>query len=314
MPTDLTPDSYKDTSPASADWVEYLMALRDHVANTSSRWSVKQTTDDTGGSGDYGFTATPDATGESFEINFRYDAGVSDIGGTSGVMYAAIDPQAQIGDPLDPTGTGSSAVSTERTYAGPGDSGGLGWSTDLLVSEMPDALILIFKDGAGGVPWILQIGRLLVTPFANDASRGLDGLGWMSGPARWVEGGIPSSRHLLSDRNDAYNGSELRTATSSWTEAYGVSTGSRPGGWDQYSPSLSYAGASYRLPRPVSVREVGSSNARRAEIGAAKYLYRWTTEGELYRIPEDGGPGGLLVVRNGNNASSVVPWNPSVAP
>lgn len=315
MPFSFDPDSYK-LSAASATWVDYLKALRSHVKNTPSpHWGVKQTTDDTGGSsGDYGVTLAPDATGEA-EINLRYDSDATDKGGTSGVLKVMIDPGTNITDPIAPTG--SNKASNERTYAGPGDSGGLGWSTDLLVAEYKDALIVLFKDGGGGIAWVLQVGRLLYPLFANDPANGVDGLGWMGAPPRFRISFNLSDRYLFfGDKADS-TGNEFRVGTS-WSPAIGLptyDTHTADTSWDDVGVSTSYDGESRDTPSPISATDIGGSGGGPygQDIGLTKYLYLWTNEAALTRI--DGGGGeGLLVVNNGNNCSMAVPWDPGVTP
>lgn len=308
MPFDLNPDSYK-RSLGSFTWRNFLSDLDSWATNTSAHWSVDQTADS--GSGDYGLTLSPDASGESFQANLRYD----DSGDTGNGpndddrLYAAIDPGASISNAYDPVSSGSSKVSTERTYAGPATPG---YGTDYLIAEYDDALIVVFKDGAGGVPWILQIGRLLYPLFANDPNNDVDGLGFMAAPPRF-EPGLPSSRYLMQSNNNNNNGSEMRIGTSGWTPATALAEcDDTASGWDSFDLFLSHEGESRQTPVPISVREMGSSTPRRG-IGIAKYVYVWTTKSILARL--DGGGGeGLLVVNSGGNNAMVVPWDPGVTP
>jgi hypothetical protein len=118
---------------------------------------------------------------------------------------------------------------------------------------------------------------------------------------------------LFANETNADNGSEIRAGSASWGPGTAVAGMRKGRDWDTATPDLDYDGSGEQFPVPVVLR--GHVNGGRGRpIGTAKYLYSWTTQTPLTRLDSDTSGAGLLVVRNGSNASVVVPWDPTVNP
>jgi hypothetical protein len=277
-----TPVSTK-VSSSSSSWSDFLDAISGHISG-SSVWSLKN--NDVNFSGDDGITITPDDSNYNFDINFRYDS-------NDGQPYVATDPNSQISDATDPTGTGSS--STHET--GPCGPSSPSLSTDVLIAEWPDALAIMFKDSGGSyVPVILFGGKFYEPFFSNDESRGFDGL--MHGGGNW-------------DPSQDWTGY--------FVQGYGgKSYALGPDGWNQAGPEDLQSKNSFNntdAPYPKVVRDGGQRDG--APYGLLKYIYFYHTTGGgsgMHRLDSGNGEGFLYLTYDGSSRPWVIGWDPNTTP
>jgi len=287
MAVSTTPDSYKPTASAST-YSDFLAALRDHIANYSTKWSVKH--DGVDGSGDEGLTLSPDDQNETFDFNARYDS-------TDDQPYIAVDPKGDISDPNNPTGTGSAEVSNEPNPVG---NSGPTWHTNFLVAEWKDAIAILFKDSSNDhIPVFWAGGKFYEPAFANDPARKLDGLTVLGGR---LDNG---SRKYGFTRHSSSNTSEIRTPDG-FQGAGSVRGGDEePDGW---------ANSDSPYPIPIELSEYIDDIS---PVGMARYIYKYHTSGggRGLRILDSGdGDGFLFLSSDGSARPWLIGWDPSVSP
>lgn len=165
------PDSYR-LNAGSVSILAYLQTLESHLKNTSSKYSVPTTNDDTGGTGDYGIVIDPDDTNEKWQTALYYDD-------SSGQMQGFMDPQGSISNPLDQTSGSSDTSSTVQFLT---DTGSLGNPTSrFLVAERHDTLNMLIAGQAGSTSNVFQdhgmFGRIFVPTHGDGRNHYIDGLG-----------------------------------------------------------------------------------------------------------------------------------------
>lgn len=272
-------------------WPAILDTLRRHVIyDPFSNWNV-QLWDDSGA--DTGLTVQNSTIGTP-QFNFRYED-------STGYMYIAIDPQGSISDPQDPIGTGSSEVSPESNRAGdPNPS----FVPNALIFDWPEALGMMFMNTSERYfdAWAFT-GRVYEPHFANDPSRGTDGLGWYGGKPDINQGGI-------GEDSDLNISSEART----------------PDGWGPMK-TRSYdnnttAGSFQQVDHPQGISlEADNGNGFRRPIGTAKYIQVATyraggLRGIATQESTGGGTGFVFTSHSSDNnpVSTLIPWDTSTDP
>ena len=232
---------------------DLLEQLYNHFNITSTQCSISSTpTGAPAGSGS--FTITADAVAETFQINFRQ--------ATTTTCWVTIDPDGAITN----AGTaGNPGVAPTGLSANAGPEV-LGFSTSstgskAIILEWDDAIMLLLEDTAttfyrNGI----HAGRILQPFFADDLSRGIDGLALLGGipnlgaaSNNWAHysGATGSYIHI---NNNGAAGDWLNTIY--WTNTGVVTTAS--------------IGDAYYFP--PFVMQAGNTGAR--ELGICKYLYR----------------------------------------
>lgn len=271
------PDSYKVTA-SSTSLIDYVKALESHFANTSTKFSVASTNDDTANSGDYGIEITPDDAGESWGAAIFYDD-------TNIQIRAFLDPNNSISDPIDPT-SGSSDTSPVSSYwIRDLSSAGYTPDTEFLLAEFADAFVLMIKyaDQSNSHDKGF-LGRIYQPAYGDDASFDLDGLGVHGTDAR------------LQDNNGQY-----RIGTSNWSNANENST---------TDPTSRFPNGRLR-PSRMALEE----NNTWQILGFWKYWFRWVDSNfqALERI-DDGTNEGYIVVTDGFGGGYAIPWDTAVQP
>ena len=292
MAQTLTPTSTKLTASAST-WSDYIDALDTHFGG-SSIWNVDLSNSD--GSNNRGIAIVPDTTPQGFstnyQLNIRYDA-------SSGYLYAAIDPNGNITDPLDPTGTGSSEVSSESRRAGPS---GPSYNTEFLLAEWDDAIGILWKDTGNAFfeNWLLA-GNIHDPYFPNDPDHNIDGLGW-SGSSPQID------TNVYGDQDSGTSASEAHS----------------PDGWfslsvkryDDITTIHPWNNNNHPAPHSLETATQSNSTGNRRALGEARYTYVWNSQsgGSGFTRLDSGTGDGFIFLSRGSDVSSLMPWDPSVSP
>lgn len=275
----FVPDSYKVTA-TSTSTIDYVQALESHFVNTSTKFSVPNTNDDTANSGDYGIEISPDDTGESWGAAVFYDSSNGDI-------RAFLDPNDSISNPIDPT-SGSSATSPVNGSFLP-DMSGVSYTpnAEFLVAELADVFVMMIKySDDSAIEHHGHLGKVFQPVFTGDVSFGLDGLG------------VNGARLGFNNSNQT----AYRVSSEGWENASHASNNSL----DSNNPSLPDGRIRPRL------QSVESNNSRQ-KLGTFRTYYHWTSNPSgLTRLEDSNGTGGLLFLTGSANVT--VPWDPSVNP
>lgn len=283
----LTPDSYVLTA-ASANALDVLDKLGDHISSTSAHFSVDMTNDDTGGSGDYGVVVAPVGANEDWQMALWYDADAS----SGGRIKAWIDPQGDISDPID-TASGSAQSSPAQRIADSDAELSETLQSEFLVAEFANGLIVVQKaDNANeGTTRVSFVGRGLAPTFDSDPDQDLDGL-----------------IVLTCKRATQAVNATARLGAQEWLSSIDP--------MQNWSNAPSQLSSGRMRPNPLLVKEKGYSPYH--FLGMMKWFYAWKrSETILTRLEDTSGTGGLLVLGNQNKAGddrAAIPWDPSVRP
>lgn len=299
MPSSFQPDSTRLSVSSPSNWLPYVQTLRDYINNTSSKFGVDQTDDDTSNSGDYGFTASPSDLGESWQFALYYQA-------SDNKVYGTIDPNASISNSLDPgpSGTGSTAaapISTSlfETYTS------LSPHNEFLVSELADTILVMFKTGANDdILRLFAFGRQFIPYYANDDDNGFDGL--------VVGGGSPTAKEVDATHTALFGIGQDRTIARVTSDSWATIGASDPS-FDE-EPVYTLPDGRFRpWPVPLKVEESGDAQG----AGFSKYLIRWESGiTPLTRVEDEFGGGLLIADDAGGGGTERVgfPWDPTVTP
>lgn len=270
----LVPDSYTLTATSSS-FLDLLKELENHIKNTSTKFDHKNTNDDTGGSGEYGITITPSASGETWNLAIHYNT-------SHNGWDAFIDPEGQITNPLDQT-SGSSKTSPEDRFLQDFNNE----VTDKFgVAETANTLSIFTLSSSGGESdGQCHAGRIINPTYSDDSGFGI-GLGYCA-----------------AGRNNPLgnNGNRFQIGDGNWDTVVQAENNGR-------SPSQFPDG---RI-RPIPTSLIASNYDQ--HIGLFRPEYRWDASPGLTRVDDADGEGGLIVLIDNNVTSYSMIWDPSVAP
>ena len=276
-------DSNKITASGTST-LDYVQALESHFNGPSNHFTLQNTLDDTGGSGDYGIEITPDDAGEGW-------AAAIYLYGSSNDIRAYIDPNDAIGDPIDPGngGGGSSATSFVNDAWLPDMSSiNPGPSEEFLLSETNNTIVFTLKRNTytgSYFPYHAHLGKLIEPVFDSDPSYGLDGLavvGALGGFNSFLQRAYRIT-HNDWERGNHYNNNSL----------------------NNNNPALPNGRIRPRL-------QAAHTEDTDQMLGFYRTYYHWSPSwsGRYDRIVDPSGDGGLVHLDDG----IAVIWDPDVNP
>jgi hypothetical protein len=283
-----------ELTAATTDMAGMMAALRAYFEGTPDHFSVVANTP-----GDDGFTLSPSAAGETWQLNLRR---VGDV------VYFAIDPLAGFSSPGD---AATAPVVSDASE----------WSTEIVVIDMasihatfylvelPDAIFVIPFDPTGThTTNVGHAGRVMLPHYYDDNGQegGIDGLGILGGFPVASVGNFTTS--WLSNNG----GSVIRVDTKQ-----GASPGDQwVGAGASYTPTGALAGRIQGVERfaRITVEAQNADGSDDVNVGKMKYVLF----SRLQRAAGkwwDGGAGNdawMHVVYSGAANYLVVPWDRDV--
>jgi len=284
---------------ASTARVDVLHALRQHVQNNATEWSVAYYLDDRGSSGDYGVCLEPDA--ESFQVNIRWDAGNSKI-------MMAVDGNSPISansETLDPTAVGTSRMSPESKRKDTTNT----INTKVGFGEWDDAfVVLMFDANLTYSPEWWCGGRWIQPLVLTDENNGFSGL--------LVTGGEPFVRNdqAFGYSPDNFDHVGLMETPDGWRkpEVPDIS-GTRLEG---AKPQNKWNNLDGLFPMTVDCRDASDSHIY-YQVATCKYLFWDDTSrgGSAIQLWDDGsGNGFMYLSHDGGSKCKLIPWDPTSLP
>lgn len=270
-------DSNKITASGTST-LDYVQALESHFNGPSNHFTLQNTLDDTGGSGDYGIEITPDDAGEGWAAGIFFDASFN-------VITAFLDPNDAISDPTDPSSASPAANSPGGYFVHDFSAASYTPSTEFLVSETSEALCLLFKhEDHSDAHDFGMLGRVFKPAFTNDTAAFLDGLG------------VHGTTVQLQDNNGSY-----RVGETDWITVRAD---------DDEQVTQQFPDQRLR-PRPVALRDTNTEQV----LGHFKYYFFWLSgQYQVLERIDDGSDEGYLVFTDSFGNARAMPWDTSVQP
>lgn len=301
MAVELTATSAKVTASSGNSWRDIIQAIHDHFDAISAKFGIVNGFSD--GTSIIAFTINCVKAGEDWHFNVRLDTGTNTV-------YVCFDPEGTISNSTDPlNNNASSTISPENTFY----AGAASYHSDILISEMDDALFVLLKSTANdATPRGFHAGKIILPFFANMDVVGITGDGYLYGQTMFEYAHTGGLYWANSYDTDSYNGGRYHQGAGNWGYLRTVDTSDS----ENIDPDSNYYSGGPQVLDCIPVMNADTSFGDAKVPGAFKYCYYLGPEQvPLTRMENATSDKGFLYVNQTVNPTSLmIPWDPTVVP